>query len=224
MSGRPDDAVAARRFDAVVFDFGGVLITPITTKVTALAVRHGTTTEVMYEVLMGPRYESTSDHPWHRSERGEVAVADMQALLGPWAEAAGVTLHGDEMTFMFDQTYLVNRQVEERVRALQADGYTTALLTNSVVEYRPTLEREIDLSIFDEVIDSSEVGARKPEPEIYRLTTARVGGDPSRVVFLDDFVQNVVAARAEGWTALLVVDVDTALAELDRVLAGHDPA
>ena len=34
----------------------------------------------MVEVLIGP--EETGDHPWHRAERGEIAVADIQAGLG----------------------------------------------------------------------------------------------------------------------------------------------
>ena len=64
---------------AVVFDFGGVIITPITNKITGLAERHDTDALTMLEILMGPRHEST-DHAWHRAERGELAVADIQAL------------------------------------------------------------------------------------------------------------------------------------------------
>ena len=40
---------------AVVFDFGGVLITPITRHLTNLAVRHGVPMEQLLLVLMGPQ-------------------------------------------------------------------------------------------------------------------------------------------------------------------------
>ena len=64
---------------AVVFDFGGVIITPITNKITGLAERHDTDALTMLEILMGPRHEST-DHAWHRAERGELAVGSLEEL------------------------------------------------------------------------------------------------------------------------------------------------
>lgn len=68
---------------AVVFDFGGVMITPITVGIASLAARHGTDVRVMLEVLIGP--DETGDHPWHRAERGELAVADIQVALAEHA-------------------------------------------------------------------------------------------------------------------------------------------
>ena len=76
------------------------------------------------------------------------------------------------------------------------------------------------MSRFDAVVDSSEVGHRKPERAIYDLTAERLGVEPSRIIFLDDFGPNVAGARAAGWTAIHVTDPIEALAELDRALAG----
>jgi hypothetical protein len=56
-------------FEAVVFDFGGVLITSISNQLSAIAASHGVATAVMHEVILGPR-DSGPDHPWHRAERG----------------------------------------------------------------------------------------------------------------------------------------------------------
>ena len=61
---------------AVVLDFGGVLITPITQLIDEIAAWHGITMVEMLDVLMGPRESSTADHPWHRAERGELAIGD----------------------------------------------------------------------------------------------------------------------------------------------------
>ena len=76
------------------------------------------------------------------------------------------------------------------------------------------------MSQFDAVVDSSEVGHRKPERAIYDLTAERLGVEPSRIIFLDDFGPNVAGARAAGWTAIHVTDPIEALGELDRALAG----
>lgn len=215
--------LAARRYDAVVFDFGGVLITPITDKLDVLADRHGVATVDLLEVLLGPPHTSTVDHPWHRAERGDVAIADLQALVTPIAAAAGIDLDGDEIDILLEPVYRYHQDVLGRIRELRAAGYRTALLTNSVREYRARLEAELDLaSLFDLVVDSSEVGMRKPEPAIYQHVTERLGVDPDRVVYLDDFAHNLGPAESTGWTVIHVTGPDQLLADLDRLL-GHGP-
>jgi epoxide hydrolase-like predicted phosphatase len=211
-------AGAGRPFDAVVFDFGGVLIRPITNKIGVLADRAGVEVEELVEVLMGPLGESTDHHPWHRAERGEIGVHDLQDRVAPYAEARGVELHGDEIAFLFEVDFTVIRPVVERVAALRDEGYRTGLLTNSFEYFRATLEELLDMQIFDVVVDSSEVGHRKPEPAIYELMAARLGVEPARIVFLDDFGPNVTGARTAGWTAIHVTDPLEALDQLNRTL------
>lgn len=209
-----------RPFDAVVFDFGGVLIRPITNKISVLADRAGVEVEELVEILMGPLGQSTDHHPWHRAERGEIGVDDLQSRVAPYADARGVELHGDEIAFLFEIDFTVIRPVIDRLGGLRADGYRTALLTNSFQSFRETLEELVDMTQFDAVVDSSEVGHRKPERAIYELTASRLGVEASRIIFLDDFGPNVAGARAAGWSAIHVTDPIAALAELDRALAG----
>ena len=99
------------------------------------------------------------------------------------------------------------------------EGYLLGLLTNSFVEFREHLESRIDFSMFDVVVDSSEVGHRKPEPVIYELTTNRLGVEASEILYLDDFAANLEGAKAAGWQTIHVTDIETALAELDEILA-----
>ena len=71
------------------------------------------------------------------------------------------------------------------------------------------------------VVDSSEVGRRKPDPRFYQLALERLGNvAPEHCVFLDDFEGNVAAATALGMRGILVgLDRQTALAQLDAILA-----
>jgi putative hydrolase of the HAD superfamily len=206
-AGRP-----AKPVRAVVFDFGGVLITPITTGVSRLAARHDVTTAVMLEVLLGP--DDSSDHPWHRAERGELTVAEIQSLLAEHADAAGVVLAGDEIDELLVPGFVVNDAVVAAVAALARAGIRTALLTNTFREFRPTLERVLDLSMFDAVVESYAVGARKPEAAIYEATSEALGVPHDEIAFLDDFAQNLAAAERLGWRTVAVEDVTSALAGL----------
>ena len=210
--------MSARRIDAVVFDFGGVLITTINNQVGDVAATHGVELAVMHEVLLGPR-ASGADHPWHRAERGEIAVADIQAALGPWADAAGVDLRGDEIDrLMVPGGYAVVDEMLETVAAVRRDGFGTALLTNTFAEFRPTMERDIDFALFDVVVESFAVGARKPEPAIYEATAEQLGVRHDAIVYLDDFDQNLEPAAALGWTTILVGDHRDAIIRLDGLL------
>ena len=66
-------------------------------------------------------------------------------------------------------------------RALRDDGYKTAIVTNNVQEAAAGWRAMLDLdALFDVVVDSSAVGMRKPDPAIYRLALAELGGVPSR--------------------------------------------
>ena len=204
---------------AVVFDFGGVLITSISNQLSEIALTHDVDTSVMHELLLGPR-ASGPDHPWHRAERGEIPTSAIQRLLRPWADELGVTLHGDEMDrLLAPGGYSVIDTMAERIRQLRHDGYLTGLLTNTFAEFQPTMQRDIDFALFDVIVESFAVGARKPERSIYEITARMLDVDHDQIVYLDDFDQNLDEPIALGWTTILVGDQVDALRELDEVLA-----
>ena len=198
---------------AVVFDYGGVIISPIVDKVARLAERFGVTMPELLEVLLGPR--ASGDHPWHRCERGEIGVAQIQGLLAPWAERAGMHLHGDEIEVLMEPGYSILDEMIERIGRLKSAGYRTALLTNTFAEYRPTMQQVVPFENFDTIIESFAIGARKPEPAIYEATARLLDVDHREILYLDDFDQNLEPARALGWSVLHVTGLRQSLDALD---------
>ncbi len=181
----------------------------------------GRTTAEVHHVMMGPQFES-GDHPWHRLERGEIGMEVLQDLLMPIAAEAGMTFRGDEVEkILAPGMYEVNHFVLEKIDELRGRGYKTALLSNSIREFRPKLEEDVPPRLFDAYIDSSHVGMRKPEPEIFHLTLRELGLDnPSDAVFLDDFAGNLAGATAVGLRTIHVRNPREALVELEDLLAG----
>lgn len=206
---------------AVIFDFGGVIITPITRQIGMIAEGLGRTTADVHHVMMGPQFES-GDHPWHRLERGEIGMEVLQDLLMPIAAEAGMAFRGDEVEkILAPGMYEVNHFVLEKIDELRGRGYKTALLSNSIREFRPKLEEDVPPRLFDAYIDSSHVGMRKPEAEIFHLTLRELGLDnPSDAVFLDDFAGNLAGATAVGLRTIHVRNPREALVELEDLLAG----
>lgn len=209
--------------DAVLFDFTGVLTGSPWAAIGGIGDKDGLSHDEVLEFMLGP-YDQDTDHPMHQLERGEIElmayVTDVQAR----ADAAGLELDFQRLrTLMSDLP--VYDQMVERIRALRAAGLRTALITNNIREAGDQWRAKVPLDeLFDVVIDSSAVGLRKPNPAIFHLALEQLGGvDPARAVFLDDHPGNVAGAEAAGMRALLVDDVDDAIADLDALLAAGSP-
>jgi len=205
-----------RSFDAVVFDLSGVVITSAFDAIADCV--SGAPRDEALALLLGP-YDEDTDHVWHRVERGEIPIGDWIGWIGEQTTAAGITVDWEAFGSMMGRL-AVHDVVVDRVRALRAEGYATALCTNNVKEgsqsWRALLPVE---ELFDAVVDSSEVGLRKPDARIYHHTLDLIGvTDRSRAVFLDDHPGNVAGAERAGLVGLLVADPAEAIAALDVLL------
>jgi putative hydrolase of the HAD superfamily len=203
--------VGGDRIEAVLFDFAGVLVS---SPWAAMAAAGGGS----LELLIGP-YDEDTDHPWHQVERGEITIQEWAKEITAHGEAIGIEVDFSPLANLLGEMELHHRVID-RVRELRDAGYRTALITNNVREGSSTWRAMLPLDeLFDVVVDSCEIGMRKPSPQIYRHALELLGGiEPSRAVFLDDSPGNVVGARAVGLHAIEVHDPDEALAELDELL------
>jgi putative hydrolase of the HAD superfamily len=211
----------SRRFDAVLFDFGGVFTASPFTAFEDAARERGAEPRRVLEIVFGP-YDADTDHPWHRLERGEIPFADARADIMQLGARDGLSL--DPLTILARMGLAggTREPLVARTRALRIEGYRTALVTNNAREFRDAWRPVLPLAeLFDAVVDSSEVGMRKPDPGIFHHARELVGGPPAeRCVFLDDFAGNVAAAQRLGMAAILVgEDPSPAIAELDQLLA-----
>jgi putative hydrolase of the HAD superfamily len=201
-----------RSIEAVLFDFTGVLTSSPWASLSAAV-------DGDLALLVGP-YDQDTDHPWHRLERGEVTVEEWLVLAQAYAEAAGGQLDLSPLDALLG-SLVVYEDVVLHIRALRAEGYRTALVTNNVREGARRWQAMIPVDeLFDVVVDSSVVGMRKPNPLIFQHALELLGGvAPDRAVFLDDVESNLVGARSIGLHGILVSDPPaTALAELDQLL------
>ena len=60
-------------FDAVLFDYGGVFTISPFAAVGDRGADLGVDPKLLVDTIFGP-YDSDTDHPWHRLERGEVSL------------------------------------------------------------------------------------------------------------------------------------------------------
>lgn len=198
----------SRQIDAVIFDFGGVLAS--NGRPSDVAKRFpDDPVDVVMRVMMG-EYGQDTDHPWHRLERGEISMVEYRSALAPLVLEAGLTpvaTPPPEPGRMIPFDFIPNQPVIDLVHDLRAAGLRLGVLTNNVRELRERWWPMLDFAtIFDDVVDSHEVGMRKPNPAIYRLALDRLGATAERTAFLDDAASNVDAARAVGLHGVLVLE------------------
>lgn len=103
----------------------------------------------------------------------------------------------------------------ELVERLAAKGVPLYAITNFGAtfwaEYRPT---EPLFEHFQDVVVSGVERLAKPDPAIYFLAERRFGHPASNMLFIDDNLANIEAARACGWQVHHFTDADRLEAEL----------
>jgi len=150
---------------------------------------------------------------------GVVSEAQMRAMY-----TAALGLSEDEadamMTEMWD-AYCGELDVAMRdFAASLRPSYKTGILSNSADGARREEQRRYGFEqLVDVIVYSHEVGLAKPDPRVYRLTEQRLAVQSPDVVFVDDVMANVEAARELGWTAVHHRDTEQTIAEVSRILA-----
>lgn len=88
------------------------------------------------------------------------------------------------------------------------EARTAALSNTNELHIKHLWETWPRLHEFEAVFVSNEIGARKPDAEIYLHAAGKLDVEPERIVFLDDMEWNVEGARKIGMKAVHVSSVE----------------
>lgn len=203
----------------LIVDWGGVLTSGLGESMSAWCAADGIDyaafRQIMREWLGPDAGEEARWNPVHALERGELEVPHFEAALaarlrrldGSEPPAQGLL---ERMFSRFEHA----PDMAGLVRRAHAAGLRTALLSNSWGNSYP---RDGWADMFDSVVISGEVGMRKPEPGIYRLTLSRLGLDPGECVFVDDMRVNVLAAVTVGMVGIVHSSYEQTATELEAI-------
>lgn len=109
---------------------------------------------------------------------------------------------------LFDERWVetIGGPIEENValmRRLKAAGRPVYALSNfATVKFAIARQMFDFLGEFDHAVISGHVGVVKPDPRIFEILFERVGRQPRELVFVDDQLKNVEAARALGMPSI----------------------
>jgi putative hydrolase of the HAD superfamily len=195
----------------VLWDFGGVLSTSPFDAFGAYEVANG------LEAGFIRRLNSTNPdtNAWAQLERSEVDLETFARLFEAEAEAAGGKVEGAALLAGL-QTEIRPAMIEA-VRRCREQMMKTALLTNNFSAGNGSMWEGVP-ELFDVIVESSQVGYRKPDPHLYAIALEMLDIEPAEAVFLDDLGINLKPARALGMHTIKVTDPADALAELEALV------
>ncbi len=197
---------------AVLWDFGGVILTSPFEAFNRYEAEHGLPRDFIRTV----NATDPDTNAWARLERTELSPDEFGRAFADESQRLGHRVPGEAVLAL-----LSGAVRPEMVRALDrviAAGYRTACLTNNVASDIRRPEIDEIMARFDEVVESSKVGVRKPEPRFYEMACDLLDVDPTECVYLDDLGINLKPAAAMGMSTIKVIGAAQAIADLERVL------
>ena len=110
--------------------------------------------------------------------------------------------------------YDVEPRMVELVRELHGT-VKLGILTNNVKE--AVWRDGVPVELVDVIVDSSDVGLRKPDPRIYEHLLAEMQTNADEIVYFDDLEENLPPARELGIVALWFENPDACRQQLADV-------
>lgn len=134
-----------------------------------------------------------------------VGKADLLDVLPPFLQQWGWKESPAEFTrIWFETENAVDGRVVGVIRRLRESGFACCLATSQERHRAQYMKTVMGFSeIFDRLFFSHAIGYQKPDPAFYTSVTADLDIGGEQILFWDDDLRNVEAARQHGWNAEL---------------------
>jgi len=178
-------------YSVIVFDLGNVLL-PFDYDIIMRRLEN-------VEQGLGEKFKRlyAENYDLHRNhENGSLSSDEFLDTMLKWADNK---VSKEEFIDIYAKLFEENRELTCLLPAIKKN-YTLVLLSNTnPIHMEYGWKDYAFIKHFDKLILSHEVGANKPEPEIYEAVEKFTKANPSAHFFIDDVAEYVDAARKRGW-------------------------
>ena len=213
-----------QNYQAVIWDFGGVITSSPFEAFKAYEQENALPTDFIRTI----NATDPDTNAWAQFERSDIDAARFDVAFREEALARGHDVPGADVLALLAGS--LRPEMIAVLDGLKGRGYRLACITNNVktgsgagmarTQEKADAVAEV-MTRFEHVIESSEVGVRKPQPEIYHMACDKLGVTPAQCVFLDDLGINLKPARAMGMATVKVLSAAQAIDDLSALL-GHE--
>ena len=204
------------RFSSVFWDFGGV----ITSSPFEAFSKFETDNHLPKDFIRKINSTNHKSNAWAKLEQSKINLDEFDELFREESKSLGHEVSGGVVLSLLQGE--VRPEMVSALEKLKMENFKLACLTNnfnSGDKNQSALddankERLKIINNFDYIIESKELGIRKPDLDFYLRALEITGADPKETIFLDDLGINLKPAKELGIATIKVLDSSQALKEL----------
>ena len=202
------------KYKAIIWDFGGVITSSPFDAFNEFEEVNGLPKDIIRTI----NSENPDMNAWAQFESNSITIDQFDDLFLKEAKAKGFDIKGRDIIKLLKGS--IRENMVSFLRELKSN-FKLGCITNNV---KPSSEENTDnetkeaMSIFDHVIESSIVGIRKPNPEIYMMSCDALNVSPDQCIYLDDLGINLKPARELGMTTIKVIHPEDSIQEVRNLL------
>ena len=208
------------RFSSVFWDFGGVITSSPFEAFSNFELNNNLPKDFIRKV----NSTNHKSNAWAQLEQSKINLEEFDVLFKKESKSLGYEVSGGQILNLLQGE--IRPKMVNALEKLKKENFKLACLTNnfnSGDKNQSALddineERTKIMNNFDYIIESKELGIRKPDVEFYLKALEISGADPKKTIFLDDLGINLKPAKELGMTTIKVLDSDQALKELSNLV------
>lgn len=207
------------RFSSIFWDFGGV-ITSSPFEAFNLFEKEN---NVPLDFIRKVNSTNPFNNAWAQLEESKISLKEFDLLFAKESKQLGREILGREVLSLLQGT--IRPRIVAAIKKFKELGFLQACLTNNFDSGDRDIsalddkndERLKIMDLFDFVIESKEVGVRKPSDEFYELALTITKAIPEKTIFLDDLGINLKPAKLLKISTIKVISEQQALDELSNL-------
>ena len=202
------------KYKAIIWDFGGVITSSPFEAFNQFEEANGLPKDIIRTI----NSENPDTNAWAKFESNSITIDVFNDLFLKEAKEKGFDIKGRDIIKLLKGS--IRKNMVSFLRELKSD-FKLGCITNNVKsssEENNDNETKEAMSLFDHVIESSIVGIRKPNPEIYMMSCDALKVSPDQCIYLDDLGINLKPARELGMTTIKVIQPEDAIQEVRNLL------
>jgi len=205
-------------YKAIIWDFGGVITSSPFEAFNDFEKKN----DLPLDLIRNINSENPDKNAWAKFESNIVSIEEFDELFCQEAKAKGYDVKGKEIIKLLSGS--IRDNMVKFLKELKGT-YKLGCITNNVKPLEKDIREDSNAAaskeamlLFDHIIESSKVGIRKPNPEIYKMSCNALKVNPSDCIYLDDLGINLKPARKLGMTTIKVIDPEEAIKEVRNLL------
>ena len=202
------------KYKAIIWDFGGVITSSPFEAFNQFEEANGLPKDIIRTI----NSENPDTNAWAKFESNSITIDVFNDLFLKEAKAKGLDIKGRDIIKLLKGS--IRKNMVSFLRELKSD-FKLGCITNNVKsssEENNDNETKEAMSLFDHIIESSIVGIRKPNPEIYMMSCDALKVSPDQCIYLDDLGINLKPAIELGMTTIKVIQPEDAIQEVRNLL------